>query len=183
MRPVKDRIDLCEMVRELGLTGPGVELGAGSGWFSHKILMRTRLSRLYSVDPWDKPPGSEISFRADPSLYLECLRLLLPFGSRSYVLRTLSAEAVGLFPDSHFSFVYIDANHWGPEITNDIAQWWPKVAPGGVFAGHDWCDTYHLDVKEAVLKFAAKERVVLNLTEKDQEHEGHVIRSWFVRKP
>lgn len=182
IRPVKDRIDLCELVREMNLTGLGCELGAGSGWFSHKILTRTRLKTVYSVDPWDKPEGSPISFRADPGLYLECLRLLLPFGPRSYVLRTLSNEAAKLFPDESFDFVYIDANHWEPEIRNDLATWWPKVRPGGVFAGHDWCDTFHLDVKNEVLKFAARERAVLNLTECDQTHEGHVIRSWFVVK-
>lgn len=106
----------------------------------------------------------------------------IPIGDRSYVLRTLSNEAVKLFPNGTFDFVYIDANHWGPEIRNDIETWWPKVREGGIFAGHDWCDTFHTDVKDAVLKFAAKERVVLNVTECDETWDGHVVRSWFVRK-
>lgn len=180
MRPVKDRLDLLALLNDLDLKGAGIELGAGSGWYSHKILTHTMLSKLYSVDPWDKPPGSEIHFRADPSVYLDCLRTLWPFGDRSCLLHTLSAEAVKFFPDAHFDFVYIDANHWGPEIRNDIDQWWPKVKPGGIFAGHDWCDTFHLDVKDAVLKFVEREGLTLQLTECDQVHDGHVIRSWFV---
>jgi hypothetical protein len=179
---IKDRIALCDFVRELGLTGIGCELGAGSGWFSHKILAHTNLSKVYSVDPWDKPEGSPIDFRADPTLYIECLKTLMPFGDRSYVLRTLSNEAAKLFPDGHFDFVYIDANHWEPEIRNDIATWWPKVKPGGILAGHDYCETFHLDVKRVVDEFVDREVLTLNLTECDQTHREHVIRSWFVRK-
>lgn len=182
IRPVKNRIDLCELVREMGFSGEGVELGAGSGWFSHKILQYSRLRRLYSVDPFDKPEESPISFRADPSVYLDCLRTLLPFGDRSYVLRTLSDEAAKLFDDGAFDFVYIDANHWEPEVRNDVEKWWPKVRRGGILAGHDWCDTYHLDVKKVVTEFVERERLALHLTDSDQTHEGHVIRSWFVFK-
>lgn len=184
MRPVTNRLDLCDLLAELGYDGEGVELGAGSGWFSHHILNRSRLSRMYSVDPFDKPPGSEISFRADPSVYLECLRTLMPYEERSYVLRTLSNEAAKLFPDAAFDFVYIDANHWKPEVQNDIETWWPKVRPGGMLAGHDWCDTFHLDVREVVDKFVRDNGLTLHLTECDQVYDGrHVIRSWFFLKP
>lgn len=179
---MKDRLELLDWIKSLGLTGVGCELGVGSGWYSHKILSRTGLSLVYSVDPWDKPEGSPISFRADPSLYIECLKTLMPFGSRSYALRTLSAEAAALFPDGHFDFVYIDANHWGPEVRNDIEQWWTKVRTGGVLAGHDYCDTFHLDVKRAVDEFVSRNSLSLGLTDCDQVHDGHVIRSWFVMK-
>lgn len=182
MRPVRNRVDLCDLLGEIGFTGLGCELGAGSGWFSHKILTYSDLSRLYSVDPFDKPEGSPISFRADPSVYIDCLRTLMPFGERSYVLRTLSSEAAKLFSDETFDFVYVDANHWEPEVRNDIETWWPKVRKGGILAGHDWCDTFHLDVKKVVTEFVEREGLRLYLTEKDQEYQGHVIRSWFVVK-
>jgi len=173
--------DRLEFLSSLNCTGVGVELGVQSGWFSHQILTRTRLRKLYSIDPWDKPPGSDISFRAEPELYLETLKLLWPFGDRSYVLRMLSVPAAELFAPESLDFVYIDANHWYPEVTADIAAYWPKIAPGGILAGHDY-GTFHTDVTRAVNEFVTQQHLQLHLTDCDETYEGHAIRTWWVVK-
>jgi predicted O-methyltransferase YrrM len=49
-----------------------------------------------------------------------------------------SAEAAAQFDDQTFEYVFIDADHAKPAITADITAWLPKLAPGGVLAGHDY---------------------------------------------
>jgi hypothetical protein len=53
------------------------------------------------------------------------------------LLRMVSAKAALLFPDEFFDFVYIDALHTYTMSKQDLIIWWPKVAPGGLFAGDD----------------------------------------------
>jgi hypothetical protein len=61
-----------------------------------------------------------------------------------------SAEAAALFPDAGLDFVFIDADHHADAVRRDLAAWWPKVAPGGVLAGHDYESVNCPEVKPAV---------------------------------
>ena len=178
---IQNRQDLLDLVRELGLTGLGCELGVGDGYYSYWILRKTQLKKLYSVDPWDKPEGSQITFRAEPELYMKALKNLMEYGDRSYVLRMLSVPAAELFPDQSMSFVYIDANHAEAEVEADIAAWWPKIKRGGILAGHDY-GTFHTGVTVAVDRFVKQYGLKLHLTANDQVFQGHIIQSWFVAK-
>lgn len=51
--------------------------------------------------------------------------------------------------DGPVDFVYIDAAHDYESVKADIAAWWPKVKPGGILAGHDYCEAWP-GVKKAV---------------------------------
>jgi predicted O-methyltransferase YrrM len=46
--------------------------------------------------------------------------------------------AVPLLPDAYFGLVFLDASHDRLSVARDIAVCWPKLAPGGVFAFHDY---------------------------------------------
>lgn len=71
------------------------------------------------------------------------------------MIETITADSVnaaGHFEDSSLDGVFIDAAHDYESVVKDVAAWWPKVKPGGIFAGHDYpCD----DVKRAVDEHAA----------------------------
>jgi hypothetical protein len=54
-----------------------------------------------------------------------------------YPLRMTSHRASELFLDKSAYFVFLDAEHSVEALTDDIACWQPKVAPGGILAGHD----------------------------------------------
>jgi len=52
-------------------------------------------------------------------------------------LREVSWAAADVFGFGELDFVFIDAGHDYPSVSRDLAAWWPKVAPGGMMAGHD----------------------------------------------
>jgi hypothetical protein len=58
-----------------------------------------------------------------------------------------SAEAKSAFGDSSLAGVWIDAAHDYDSVVKDLAAWYPKVKPDGIFSGHDW--TWH-EVLKAV---------------------------------
>jgi len=63
-----------------------------------------------------------------------------------------SAESAALFEDASLDAVYIDAAHDYDSVVKDIAAWFPKIKPAGVFSGHDYP---HWEVKQAVDEHAA----------------------------
>ena len=63
-----------------------------------------------------------------------------------------SAESASLFEDASLDAVYIDAAHDYDSVVKDIAAWFPKIKPAGVFSGHDYP---HWEVKQAVDEHAA----------------------------
>lgn len=49
-----------------------------------------------------------------------------------------SAESAASFADASLDGVFIDAAHDYESVVRDVAAWFPKVKPGGIFAGHDY---------------------------------------------
>jgi predicted O-methyltransferase YrrM len=63
-----------------------------------------------------------------------------------------SAESALNFADGSMDFIFIDAAHDYDSVVKDLAAWWPKLKPGGIFAGHDY--PWH-EVEKAVDEHAA----------------------------
>jgi Methyltransferase domain len=143
-----------------GLAGTGVEVGVKKGIFSETILEGWHGRKLISVDPWREGPAGE----ADPStqaehdsFYEETAERLTRFGERSEIWRMTSVEAAARVEPSSLDFVYVDALHDYVSVKADLEQWFAKIRPGGVFAGHDYYNTPHVSfrVKQAVDEFFA----------------------------
>lgn len=49
-----------------------------------------------------------------------------------------SAKAANFFKDNGCFFVFLDADHEEESVRRDINAWLPKIAPGGILAGHDY---------------------------------------------
>jgi predicted O-methyltransferase YrrM len=64
-------------------------------------------------------------------------RRLAPYG-KVFMVRDYSPKAAHYFPDEFFDFVYIDARHDYSSVLSDLLAFWPKLAKGGIFAGHDF---------------------------------------------
>jgi thiamine phosphate synthase YjbQ (UPF0047 family) len=58
-----------------------------------------------------------------------------------------SVSAAESFKDHTLAAIFIDAAHDQVSVLQDIAAWLPKLAPGGIIAGHDYD---HPEVKRAV---------------------------------
>lgn len=163
---MKTRTELAQQL----FHGVGAELGVAWGEYSDLILSgHSRVSRLYSIDHWTEP-------HHDVREYYKALALLHGHGPRSLVLRATFAEACPLFDEAFFDFLYLDGYaHTGQEGGQTLRDWWPKLKPGGILAGHDYHPTFQPTI-DAVDAFVRGHGLTLNLTT-DQ------LPSWWVVKP
>jgi hypothetical protein len=83
------------------------------------------------------------------------LRRLDRFRATYSLLRMRFDQAVDLFPDGYFDFIYVDGYaHTGEEAGQTFRDWWPRLKAGGVFAGDDY-DRAWPDVVQNVDAFLA----------------------------
>ncbi len=161
--------------------GYGVELGVSQGRFSKQLLQSSNLKMLFSIDRWSE----EVGVPHDYEQYLEAKDTLREFGNRSVVIMLPFAEAVHLFQDECFDFIYIDGMaSTGLENGKTLYDWWPKLKNGGLFAGHDYHEHFPILIEE-VDKFVEKHNLDLRLTK--EVHEDNSVRdqvypSWYFTK-
>jgi hypothetical protein len=165
--PLRSREHLLLLVNSLGLTGDSVEVGVFEGYFSEQILKHTKLSKLFSVDPWEEFSKGDYLDRANAGQlvqderYKSVCKRLGKFGKRSEIIREKSLEAAGKFADESLDFVYIDANHSYQGCFEDISTWWPKLKSGGLIAGDDYINASingtDYGVEKAVKEFFEKQ--------------------------
>lgn len=176
VRPAQtmSRADLPGLLNERGLLGCGAEIGVYAGEFSSRILSTWRGRHLLSIDPWmpvdveEYVDASNLDEAGFSAVYATAVTRLQRFGDRSSIWRTTSDEAAGRLPPACLDFVYIDARHDEESVRNDLEQWFPKVRPGGVIAGHDYVDGElpegRFGVKSAVDAFFGPRRLRVHVT-------------------
>ncbi|MDO1559023.1 class I SAM-dependent methyltransferase [Brevundimonas sp. 2R-24] len=173
---LRRRDDIARLLKPGGI---GVELGVAEGRFSAKILARSRLSFLYSIDMWSGDRGPDVEE------YKKALRNLEPFRERNGALRLRFDEALDLFPDGYFDFVYVDGYaHTGEEGGRTFRDWWPKCRSGGIFGGDDYHETFPLVVQavDAFLEQHGCPRYVIEPLEPAEDWASH-YPTWFTVKP
>ena len=163
---MKTRADLIELVPAGGVV---VELGVAAGAFSEAMLQRRPNITVVSVDRWSDHHG-EAEYK------LACGRLAT-YGHRSIIVRATFKEALKLFRAETFDLVYVDGYaHTGQEGGQTLRDWWSKVRPGGVMAGHDYHPKWQPTI-DAVDAFVAEGGLGVRLI------QGDTYPSWWVRKP
>jgi SAM-dependent methyltransferase len=143
------------------------EIGVAYGYHAEQILGAIPAVHYVGIDPFIPGYDPQDSFAKDVEkifrdtpthamnrLWLCVLiKLTFRYGERASLLRLTSKSAADLFDDGYFDLIYIDGDHTFDGVAKDLAAWFPKVRPGGVFCGDD----YDWDgVKGAVNKFAAE---------------------------
>jgi len=180
------REELPLLLNVLNLRGEGVEIGVQRATFSTVLLEAWGGARLHCVDPWRsfEDPAYVDKANADAAkqeaIFQTARGRLAAFGERAEIHRATSAEAAPSFADGSLDFVYIDAQHHYEAVCEDLALWFPKLRPGGLFAGHDYLDGLVdgdlFGVKRAVDEFAEGQGLRVSVTlERDYP-------SWFCRK-
>ena len=100
---------------------------------------------------------------------------------RVAIHRLFSEDAVLLFGNCSFDWVYLDADHTLESVRRDIHLWWPKVKIGGFLCGHDyieerWEKSYsYIQVKEAVDQFCVESGLELYVLT-DEKYGSWTIR-------
>lgn len=112
------------------------ELGCYAGESALLWLSSGKVKSLLCVDLWSGADSSTVEPVFD--------RLLAAWMRSGVVKKVKSAtvEAAKAVPDGSLDFVYIDADHSYEGCKADIETWLPKIAPGGVIGGHDYCDVW-----------------------------------------
>jgi hypothetical protein len=122
----------------------GAEIGVCEGSFSYHVLLQKKPSKLYLIDPWEyglrknieKEPTPEKQRYRDEQ-YKRVCNYFAPFENVE-ILRMKSEDAVYLFADDYFDYVYIDGEHSYEAVTRDLNNYFPKVKVGGCLIGDDY---------------------------------------------
>jgi hypothetical protein len=107
---------------------------------------------------------------------------LVGLDSNYTLLRMSFDEAIELFDDNYFDFIYFDGYaHTGEEGGKTFADWYKKLKVGGMFAGDDYHDDWPL-VKWAVNDMATKIGCEINVTGKNENTIFNEHPTWFFTK-
>ena len=107
------------------MKGKGVEIGTYKGDFAAKNIEHFE-GEYYMVDIAVLP---ELKKRLN----------LWHDRPNVHFLEMTSAKASQRFEDASLDWIYIDALHSYNAVMEDMVNWWPKLKPGGMFSGHDFC--------------------------------------------
>lgn len=153
----------------------GIELGVAEGVFSEQVLQHQAVAEWYAVDMWAGDRGHGMA-----QFHSACAKIE-PF-PQATVIRSKFADVVDRFEDEYFDFVYVDGYaHTGQEGGQTLRDWWPKLKPGGVFAGDDYSDDWPL-TKSAVDEFCAHKNLTVQVHTFDEHNHWSRYPSWYTIK-
>lgn len=142
-----------------------VEIGVLRGQFTADLLGKLEFPlHYYGIDPWRVPDPTSVThareytdFGFTNEEHRQNMQLTLdnvaPYWDRVNILQMYSMEALTHFEDESITFLFIDGNHSGESVEEDMRNFWPKIAPGGIMAGHDY---EHPEVGPEVNAFSRK---------------------------
>lgn len=171
---LKKRDDIVKLVRQGGV---GIELGVAEAVMSERLLRHGVLSHLYCVDMYAGDRGH------NDDQYKRAIKKLSPFRSQHTLIKLRFDQALSLFPDEYFDFIYVDGYaHTGEESGATFRDWYPKLKPGGVLAGDDYHEDWPLVIQE-VDRFLAQENLKLNLIDCQEDLQYCRYPTWYTFKP
>lgn len=141
---LQHRDEIPTLLRRAGLNGRVCEIGVRAGHNLNVIVRGANPTEFVAIDPWkdDKDIVSQndvgMSQQRLSELGQSVRQKFGKYGERGNIITGYSFEAVKQFPDEHFDYVYIDADHSYEAVKRDIEDWYPKVRVGGILAGHDY---------------------------------------------
>jgi hypothetical protein len=168
---INNRNDIVNLL--VGSENIGIELGVAKGRYSKLMIDSGKFSKVYGIDRYTDHHDSKEYISAISYVGL----------NKPYVLiRSTFDEAITLFEDECFDFIYVDGYaHTGQEEGKTLQKWFSKLKKGGVFAGHDYHSKWPLTVKY-VDNFVKENNLVLNKTCEENNEKNHLYPSWYVLK-
>lgn len=149
-----------------------VEVGSWKGrsasFLGVEIFNSKKNIKVFCVDTWlgsDEHKNADIL--KDDGLYNEFINNTKSLSSIITPLRMTSELASKEFADESLDFCFLDASHEYNDVLNDLNSWYPKVKPGGIFAGHDYHEhgMWWPGVLEAVTHWNSKHNLAIKSSE------------------
>jgi hypothetical protein len=130
----------------------GADIGVDKGDFSLILLEKTKLNKLYCIDPWINDFGSDFRpgyfDKSGDVRMTQCLNNLHNYiKDRAIIFRDYSVEAAKKFEDGSLDFIYIDGDH-SLAFLLDLYAWVSKVKIGGIISGHDFKNGRNSGIKD-----------------------------------
>ena len=155
----------------------GIELGVATGIFSERMVCSGKFKLFFGVDAY-----TDTARTHDTNQYAEALKRV--GWSQPYrLLRMNFTDALNLFDDNFFDFIYIDGYaHTGEDGGQTLYDWYDKLKVGGVFAGDDYHPNWPLTmwaVNEFANNIGADKIHITELTE-TSVYSGYP--SWMMHK-
>lgn len=158
---------IARMAQRLGWTR-GAELGVFRGDTFLYLLDALPALEMVGVDIWRPQPekdgiapGGRSYLSHDlESYFAHVTHGAQRFGPRATLMRMSTVEAASRFPDGHFDFVFIDADHTAAGVSADIMAWAPKVNADGWIMGHDFNPRKFPGVVQCVREMVPRYRVL-----------------------
>ena len=165
-----DRSYIPILLNQLGLINIGVELGVADARYSKIVLEKSHLNTFYGIDRWsDRKHGVKE--------YKKVLKEAKKWNGRFVVVRKSFAEALPMFEDNFFDFIFIDGYANKGKNSRAMADWWTKLKSGGIYAIHDYTPMYPANV-HAIKTWAKEARVKGFVTGEAPNRKP----SWLTRK-
>ncbi len=187
--PNVGRDDLAAWLKKLNFK-TAVEVGVASGEYSEVLCRNNPDMKVIGVDPYTPYRGYRdyTSTTTLGKLKSDAVARLSKYKNYE-LIQEFSVDALRRFEDDSLDFVYIDANHRDPFVSEDINQWYKKIKPGGILAGHDYIRQKNnfCDVVAATNRFAMQNNIktwyVLGTKEIVPGEVRDRYRSWVIVKP
>lgn len=124
-----------------------VECGVFRAYNLVKILENcSKIKTIYGVDQYlpytdyiEEPINtvdSDKIARVKQAAYDEINESL--YKDKVIMLEKSSLEASREFDDESINFIFLDSYLSAQDVRDDLNAWYPKLAKGGIIAGHDW---------------------------------------------
>lgn len=199
--PPPKRAQIGSLLEQEGMK-VGLELGVQKGIFAEETLRQwSGCERYVLVDLWSHQEHykdlANVDNNAHDNNYLQAMAAVKPFQEKVKieVCRNFTSVCVDQFEDESFDYIYVDARHDFKGVYEDMVAYWPKLKPGGLYAGHDYVEQRHVGrqvwtenydgtidetrtvVRGAVNKFASEIGRQLIVT-----YEDRMWWTWLMRK-
>jgi len=144
----------------------GLEIGCDIGDTTNFLLDSNPTLNLTSIDPYENYidwNGNSLNEREN--VYQQMVERLKGYSNRFSLIRKTSDDAVDLFSENQFDFIFIDGLHTYEQLSKDCENYYKFLKPGGIFSGHDF--TAIEGVNRAANEFANKVNKEILTTECD----------------
>jgi len=146
----------------------GIEIGVDHGVTTEYLLKSLPKLTLIGVDPYtmyDDWTGPTVPADDRENALTIMKNRTSPYSDRFTHVRKTSDDALSMFEDDSFDFIFIDGLHTYKQVLLDCRNYWPKLKKGGLFCGHDFRGIP--DVNNAVVEFANDLKAMIGTTNQD----------------